>query len=115
MSQKFSTAAPSSSDFQVIFYASMKEYQKKTKKDLLAHPLMAQLQPCNSPTDILTVLRAQVHQFEQSTSGDDKWTKWLNPTVNVLLTLSAVAGEGVGLVSFVQTILLWSCPLTPYF
>jgi hypothetical protein len=26
-------------------------------------------------------------------------TKWLNPTVNVLFTLSASLGEGVGLVS----------------
>src|SRR6266404_1485942 len=107
MSQKPSTPSPSS-DFQAIFYASMKEYEKKTKKDLLAHPLMAQLQPCNSPADILTVLRAQVHQFEQSTSSDDKWTKWLNPTVNVLLTFSGVLSEGVGLVSFIRTIfLLW--------
>ncbi len=102
MSQIPSTASPSSSPFHTIFNASIIEYQKKTKKDLLKHPLMAQLQPCNSPIDILAVLRAQVHQFEQSTSGDDKWTKWLNPTVNVLLTLSAVLGEGVGLVSFVQ-------------
>ncbi len=105
MSQIPSTAA-SSSAFQAIFYASMKDYQKKTKKDLLAHPLLAQLQPCDSATDILTVLRAQVQQFEQSTSGVDKWTKWLNPTVKVLRTLSAALGEGVGLVSFVQTITL---------
>ncbi|KAH8997812.1 hypothetical protein EDB86DRAFT_3076349 [Lactarius hatsudake] len=55
---------------QAIFYASMKEYEKKTKKDLLAHPLMAQLQTCNSPTDILAVLRTQVQQFEQSMSND---------------------------------------------
>ncbi|KAI9434168.1 hypothetical protein H4582DRAFT_2101069 [Lactarius indigo] len=92
------TAASSSSILQAIFYASLKEYEKNTKKDLLAHPLMAQLQTCSSPTDILAVLRTQVQQFEQSTSGDDKWTKWLNPTVNVLYALSVALGEGVGLV-----------------
>ncbi|KAI9434150.1 hypothetical protein H4582DRAFT_2131138, partial [Lactarius indigo] len=92
------TTASSSSNLQAIFYASIKEYEKKTKKDLLAHPLLAQLQTCNSPTDVLTILRTQVQQFEQSTSGDDKLTKWLNPTVNVLYAFSAALGEGVGLV-----------------
>ncbi|KAH9166881.1 hypothetical protein EDB89DRAFT_2245959, partial [Lactarius sanguifluus] len=71
-------------------------YEEKTKKDLLAHPLMAQLQTCNSPTDILAVLRTQVQHFE-STRDDDKLTKWLNPTVNVLYAFSAALGEGVGL------------------
>ncbi|KAI9433380.1 hypothetical protein H4582DRAFT_992132 [Lactarius indigo] len=90
--------AVSSSNFQAIFYASIKEFEKKTKNDLLVHPLMAQLLTCSSPTDILAVLRTQVQQFEQSTSADDKLTKWLNPTVNVLYAFSAALGEGVGLV-----------------
>ncbi|KAH9016666.1 hypothetical protein EDB83DRAFT_227963 [Lactarius deliciosus] len=97
MSQTLPTAS-SSSNFQAIFCASLDTFKKKTKKDLLAHPLMVQLQTCNTPTDILAVLRTQVQQFEQSTSGDDKLTKWLSPTVNVLYALSAALGEGVGLV-----------------
>ncbi|KAH9001946.1 hypothetical protein EDB83DRAFT_853201 [Lactarius deliciosus] len=88
----------SSSNLQAIFNASIKEYEKKTKKDLLLHPLMGQLQTCNSPTDILAILRTQVQQFEQSTSGADKLTKWLIPTVNVLYAFSGALGEGVGLV-----------------
>ncbi len=91
--------ASSSSNFQAIFYASLKAYEEKTKKDLLAHPLMAQLQTCNSPADILSVLRAQVQQFEQSMRGDDILTRWLNPTINVLYAFSAALGEGVGLVN----------------
>ena len=105
MSQSPPTAS-SSSTLQTIFVASLKEYEKKTKKDLLTHPLMAQLQTCNSPTDILAILRAQVQQFEQSTSGDDKLTKWLNPTVNVLYAFSSVISAGVGLVNSIQTIML---------
>ncbi|KAH9012106.1 hypothetical protein EDB84DRAFT_979410 [Lactarius hengduanensis] len=88
----------SSSDLQAIFNASIQEYQKKTKKDLLLHPLMGQLQTCNSPADILAVLRTQVQQFEQSTSSDNKLTKWLIPTVNVLNAFSGALGGGVGLV-----------------
>ena len=105
MSQSPPTAS-SSSTLQTIFVASLKEYEKKTKKDLLTHPLMAQLQTCNSPTDILAILRAQVQQFEQSTSGDDKLTKWLNPTVNVLYAFSSVISAGVGLVNSIRTIIL---------
>jgi hypothetical protein len=100
MSQTSPTPS-SSSNLQAIFVASLKEYEKKTKKDLLKHPLMAQFQTCNSPADILAVLRAQVQQFEQSTSGDDKWIKWLGPTINVLYAFSSALGAGVGLVSFV--------------
>ncbi|KAH9014779.1 hypothetical protein EDB84DRAFT_1635584 [Lactarius hengduanensis] len=59
---------------------------------------MVQLQTCNSPTDILAVLHTQVQQFEKSTSGNDKLTKWLDPTVNVLYAFSAALGEGIGLV-----------------
>jgi hypothetical protein len=74
MSQTPSTTS-SSSNLQAIFDASIKEYKKNTKTDVLAHPLMTQLQSCNSPTEILAVLRTQVQQFEQSTSGDNKLTK----------------------------------------
>src|SRR6201996_7530565 len=91
----------SSSNFQAILYSSLKTYEKKTKQDILTHPLMAQLQTCNSPTDILTVLRTQIQQFEQSTSDDDKLTRWLNPTVNVLYAFSSALGAGVGLVNFI--------------
>ena len=66
---------------------------------------MAQLQTCNSPADILAILRTQVQQFEKSTSGDDKLTRWLNPTVNVLFAFSSAIGTGVGLVSPITTIL----------
>jgi hypothetical protein len=100
--------APCPSNFQAVFVASLKAYEKRTKKDLLALPLMAQLQTCHSSIDILAVLRTQVQQFEQSTFGDDKLTKWLNPTVNVLYAFSQAFGAGVGLVNPILTILLRS-------
>ena len=102
--------ASSLSDFQAIFDASLKAYEKKTKKDLLAHPLMSQLQTCHSPTDILAVLYTQVQQFEQSTSSDDNLTKWLVPTVNVLYAFSEVLSTGIGRVSYIWTIILRPTP-----
>jgi hypothetical protein len=91
--------ADSSSNFQLIFNNALKAYEKRTKMDLLAHPLASQLQACDSPAAILVVLQQRVQELDQSRSSDDRWTKWLDPTVNVLYALSATLGEGVGLVS----------------
>ncbi|KAH9009821.1 hypothetical protein EDB84DRAFT_1570969 [Lactarius hengduanensis] len=97
MSQAPSTST-SSSNFQFIFNAALKAYEKKTKKDLLAHPLAAQLQACNSPADILVVLQDKVKELDQSRSADERLSRWLNPTIDVLYAFSATLGEGVGLV-----------------
>jgi hypothetical protein len=85
-----------SSKFQLIFNNALEAYEKRTKNGLLTHPLAVELQTCNSPSDILAFLRRQA---DQSPSSDDRWTKWLDPTVNVLYMLSETLGEGVSLVS----------------
>ena len=88
----------SSSNFQLIINNALDKYKKRTKNDLLAHPLAAQLQSCDSPNAILAVLQQQVHGLDQSRSGDERWSRWLDPTVNVLYTLSSTLAAGVGLV-----------------
>ena len=88
----------SSSNFQLIFNDALKAYEKRTKKNLLDHPLATELENCNSPSGILAVLHQQ--GLDQSLRDDDRWTKWLDPTVNVLYMLSKALGEGIGLVSF---------------
>ena len=92
------TATPSS-NFQLIFNNALNAYETRTKKNLLAHPLAAELQHCDSSTAILAVLHQQVQGHVQSPSSDDRWTKWLDPTVNVLYMLSETLGEGVSLVN----------------
>ena len=95
-----SRAAPSessSSNFQLILDNALKAYKKRTKKDLLIHPLVSQLQACESPADIVAVLQQQIQGLDQSRSGDERWTKWLDPTINILLTFSRTVGT-VGLV-----------------
>ena len=89
----------SSSNFQAIFSAAVKAYEKRTKKDLLLHPLASQLQACNSPESILAILQGQVGDLDKAQERDERLTKWLNPTVNVLLTFSATISAGVSLVS----------------
>jgi len=103
MSQPAPTASSSSSSsspsFLPIFTAALETYEKVTKKKLFTHPLAAQLQSCDSPTAILSVLQDLVQQLDQSRSSDHRLTNWLSPTVNVLFAFSATLGEGVGLVS----------------
>jgi hypothetical protein len=94
------SAGPSSPNFQLVFNNALKAYEKKTKHDLLAHPLAAQLQACQSPSTILMVLQQQVQQLNRSQASDDRLTKWLDPTINVLYAFSGTLGEAVGLVCF---------------
>src|SRR5882757_3117661 len=99
MSLSHLTAPSSSNNFQLIINNALKAYEKRTKKDLFAHPLASRLQACDSPGAILAILQQQIQGQDQSRSGDDRWTKWLDPTVNILYALSATLGEGAGLVS----------------
>jgi hypothetical protein len=89
----------SSSNFQLIFNNALREYERKTKRDLFAHPLAAQLNACTSPTTILAVLQQQVQELDHSRGTDDRLTRWLDPTINVLYAFSEALGEGVSLVS----------------
>ncbi|KAH9024695.1 hypothetical protein EDB85DRAFT_267786 [Lactarius pseudohatsudake] len=86
----------SSSSFQPIFEKALKEYEKKTGKDLTSHPLAAEIKGCGSPEAILTILEGKANELNQFRSSDKRLTKWLNPTVNILNALSATLGEGAG-------------------
>ena len=103
----------SSSNFESIFKAALEAYQKKTKNDLLAHPLAAQLQACKSPGDILAVLQDKVEEFDESRSADERLSRWLSPTINVLYAFSVTLGQGVGLVGPILGNLSTPTPLIP--
>jgi hypothetical protein len=104
----------SRSNLDAIFNGALRAYKKKTGNDITSHPLAAELQSCDSPDAILAVLRKQIPTPDQSQNGDEKFAKFLIPTVNVLYTLSDALGEGVGLV-IITISSLWSiCALTPF-
>ena len=104
------SASTSASNFQYIFNAAVKKYRKKTKKDLLSHPLAAQLQACKTSSDILAVLQDEVRKFEQSRGADERLSRWLNPTINVLYALSATLGGVVGFVGPIRSTYLHPPP-----
>ena len=94
------STSTSHSNFASVFNAALEKYNRKTKQDLAKHPLLPRLQSCNSPEDILVVLREETPDFNQSqNSGDDGLTTWVTPTVNVLYSFSATLGGIVGLVN----------------
>jgi hypothetical protein len=101
MSHAHHTASSSSNqvfNFQLIINNALDEYKKRTMKDLRAHPLVTELQSCNTPSAILSVLQQQVQELDQSISRDERWSRWLDPTVNVLYNLSSTLAASVGLV-----------------
>ncbi|KAF8256678.1 hypothetical protein EI94DRAFT_1710472 [Lactarius quietus] len=87
------TTSDSSSNIGRIFDAALKSYNKKAKKDIKNHGLFKQLEKCDSPAAILTVL--QDTQFK--TESDERLRKWLVPTLNVLCAFTDALGEGVSL------------------
>ena len=96
--QPSTSSSSSSSSFQSVLSAALEEYEKKTKTKLLTHPLAAQLQSCDSPAAILSVLQDIIQHFDRRRSSDERLSNWLGPTVNVLYAFSSTLGQGVGLV-----------------
>jgi hypothetical protein len=86
-----------SANFRQIFDDALKAYKKRTRNDLLTHPLADRLKSCDSASSILTVLQEQIQELNESQRSN---TKWLDPTVNVLHTFSETLGVGVGSVCF---------------
>ena len=99
MSQVHTTVSSSSStNSQLILNIALDKYEKRTKTDLITHPLAAQPQSRNSPVEILAVLQQQVQSLDQSRSSDERWSRWLDPTVNVIYVISLTLAAGVSLV-----------------
>ncbi|KAF8502052.1 hypothetical protein F5888DRAFT_1904491 [Russula emetica] len=95
--QPTASSSSSSSNFQLIINNALDKYKKRTKSDLLAHPLATRLQTCNSPAAIIAVLQEQVKGLDQSQSSDERWSKWLDPTVNVLQAFSSILQAGASM------------------
>src|SRR6267154_4706877 len=99
---------PPPSSFQSTFSQALHTYKKRTRGDLVLHPLAARLQSCVTPDAILAVLEEQAQAIDQSWNADEKLALWLDPIVNVLYALSSSLGEGVGLV------IIGTCSLSMY-
>ena len=81
-----------------ILVAALNEYKKNTGNDLLSHPLSAELQRCDSVDGILAILQRQANTVEKFRDSNRGMMKWISSSVNILYSISATLGDGVGLV-----------------
>ena len=103
------------STFRSILDAALKEYKKATGQDLQTHPLTGELDHCDFPDAILEIFQQQANALDETGKCNQTLMKWLNPTVHILVMLSATPGEGVGSVSFSELIHTVSPSITFYF
>jgi hypothetical protein len=97
--------------FPVHLLRRCKSIREKDKKGPSRPSARSTASSLQIPGDILAVLQEKVNEFDQSRSADERLSQWLNPTINVLYSLSATLGAGAGLVSTVEPTLLL---LPPY-
>jgi hypothetical protein len=88
----------SSPTFQDVFNAALVEHANKTGEELARHPLAAELEKCKSAEAVLFVFREQTKAFREFREGNKRLMKILEPTVNVLCSLSLAFGDSMGLV-----------------
>ncbi|KAN0141883.1 hypothetical protein V8E53_000345 [Lactarius tabidus] len=95
----YPTPSTPSSNFNSILDAALNEYQKKTGRGLLEHPLAEQVKRCDSIGAISAILQGQAKEFQQFRDGDQRLMKWINPIVDVISTFSETLG-GVTSIAF---------------
>ena len=88
------TTPTSSSNYETIFNDALEKYKKRT--NIAAHSLAAQIESCNSPNAVLTVLQTQVQTFDPSPNANERWTRLLDPIITVLYAFSGFVSNVSG-------------------
>ncbi|KAI0281990.1 hypothetical protein BGY98DRAFT_1174812 [Russula aff. rugulosa BPL654] len=89
------------SSFHLSFREAILTYNKRTKNDLLFHPLAPLFQSCNDPALALSLLQRHAQASPQSWISDEKLKTLLVPTLFGLYAISSGGSSGdagVGLV-----------------
>ena len=102
---------PSSSSFNGLFNAALKDYANQTKTKLDQHPLAKKLEACDSVDSITAILQEQAQIFKGFRGDDGKIMKSLRSSVDVLYTLSnsTILGQVIGLVVRTTLSIMGSC------
>jgi hypothetical protein len=75
-------------DLESILDCALTEYKKTTGRELLEHPLAADVKRCDSVDAISAILRRQASGFRRFDDSDQKFMRWIDPIVRVLSTFS---------------------------
>ena len=84
-----------SARIQVLFEASLKEYETKTNITLAKHPLTEQFQHCDSVESVAAIFQEPVSARSEFRGGE-RIIKSLNSAISVLCAFSV--GDNLGLV-----------------
>ncbi|KAF8472397.1 hypothetical protein DFH94DRAFT_684607 [Russula ochroleuca] len=87
-----------------VFNAALVEYVKQTGNDLSKHPLSTKLENCKLPSDVLDVIGELAKTFHPK-EGNKSLVKALEPTVNVVCSLSGAFGNSIGIPTSISN--LW--------
>ena len=102
MSSSLQTSTPLS-DFKPILDAALSDYNMKTGKELLDHPLAAEVQRCDTVDAALAILQDQAKAFQQFKDGDQRLVESISPLAQVLFAFSGTLGVGdTGLVLLIR-------------
>ena len=82
-----------SAHFQVLFEASLKEYEKQTDITLAKHPVTEKFQHCDSVESVAATFQEQVPTLSEF-QGGERIIKSLNSAVSVLCALSVSVNLG---------------------
>ena len=92
----------SASHFKLILEAALGEYKLKTGNDLTNNSLAKEIQDCKSVEAVLDIIQREAKAFDKFRDGDKGLMKWIGPSVDVLYTISATLGQGVGMVRIMK-------------
>ena len=88
--------------FQSIFNNALDDYTKQTGVDFAAYDFTNQLEGCNSPDEVVWILRDKAKKFKEYRDGNRKLINWITPIVQVIHVFSGVLGETAGAVPVSQ-------------
>ena len=89
-------AVTSPANFESMLFDALKEFEKKTGKELQAIWLASEMKTCQHVDSVLEIVRYHANAFERS--DDQALMKWIDPLVHVLYTFSDALGDVVSLV-----------------
>ena len=99
MSDSPRSLTTTSVSFRSILDAALDNYSKKTGIDLMGHPSANRFQTCNTPEDVLQLLRDRETEFKDYRNKNSKLINCLLPIVKVVHAFSSVLSEVAGFVS----------------
>ena len=83
-----------SAHFQVLFQASIKEYEKQTDITLAKHPLFEKFQHCDSIESVAALFQEQIFTWREF-QGSERIIKSLNSVISVLCAMPIIVNLGL--------------------